>query len=116
ILEAGRRAIADLEPATVRLGRGELRGASVNRARRAFELNPDADKAFFPDGVDPATVLLSVERDGEPVGVVNFFAVHGTSMTNRNRLVSADNKGYAAYHWERLVSGLDYLAESDDPG
>jgi neutral ceramidase len=116
IVEAARRAVADLEPATLRLARGELHDASVNRARRAFERNPEADKVFFPEAVDPATVLLTVERDGDPVGVVNFFAVHGTSMTNRNRLVSSDNKGYAAYHWEREVSGIDYLAESDDPG
>ena len=34
-------------------------------------------------------------------------------MTNRNRLVSADNKGYAAYHWEREVSGVDYLRGGD---
>ena len=33
-------------------------------------------------------------------------------MTNRNRLISADNKGYAAYHWERLVAGVDYLART----
>ena len=35
-------------------------------------------------------------------------------MTNRNRLVSADNKGYAAYHWERDL-GFDYLAEDAEP-
>ena len=116
IVEAARRAIADLQPATLRLNRGELHDASVNRSRRAFDRNPSADKAVFPDAVDPATTLLTVERDGVPVGLVNWFAVHNTSMTNRNRLVSADNKGYAAYHWEREVSGIDYLAEGADPG
>ncbi|NUR61571.1 MAG: alkaline ceramidase [Catenulispora sp.] len=116
ILEAARRAIADLEPATLRLNRGELHDASVNRARRAFDRNPDADKVFFPEAIDPATTLLTIEHNDLPVGVLNFFAVHGTSMTNRNRLVSGDNKGYAAYHWERQVSGIDYIGESDDPG
>jgi neutral ceramidase len=115
IVEAARRAIADLAPATLRLNRGELHDASVNRSRRAFDRNPHADKAVFPDAVDPATTLLTVERDGVPVGLVNWFAVHNTSMTNRNRLVSADNKGYAAYHWEREVSGVDYLAEEVEP-
>ena len=111
IVEASRRAIADLQPATLRLNRGELHGASVNRSRRAFDRNPSSDKAAFPDAVDPATALLTIERDGVPVGLVNWFAVHNTSMTNKNLLVSADNKGYAAYHWEREVSGIDYLAE-----
>ncbi|WP_194926822.1 neutral/alkaline non-lysosomal ceramidase N-terminal domain-containing protein, partial [Catenulispora pinisilvae] len=115
IVEAARRAIADLRPAALRLNRGELHGASVNRARRAFERNPGADKAAFPDAVDPATTLLAIERDGAPVGLISWFAVHNTSMTNRSRLVSADNKGYAAYHWEREVSGIDYLDGDAEP-
>lgn len=113
IVEAACLAVADLKPATLRLNRGELHDASVNRARRAFERNPSTDKAVYPDAIDPAMTLLTVERDGVPVGVVSWFAVHNTSMTNRNRLVSADNKGYAAYHWEREVSGVDYLAEEE---
>ena len=31
-------------------------------------------------------------------------------MTNQNTLISGDNKGYAAFHWERLVESSDYLA------
>jgi hypothetical protein len=36
-------------------------------------------------------------------------------MTNRNRLISSDNKGYAAYFWERQVERLDYLTDLDSP-
>jgi neutral ceramidase len=32
-------------------------------------------------------------------------------MTNKNRLISSDNKGYAAYAWERLEHRVDYLAD-----
>jgi neutral ceramidase len=53
---------------------------------------------------------LTIERDGRLVGAVNWFATHGTSMTNKNRLISSDNKGYAAYAWERLEHGVDYLS------
>jgi len=35
-------------------------------------------------------------------------------MTNRNRLISGDNKGFAAYHWERTVAGADYLDSQPD--
>ncbi|MGH3714031.1 MAG: neutral/alkaline ceramidase [Micromonosporaceae bacterium] len=108
ITEAAVRAHDDLAPATLRLAYGELRDASVNRSRVAFDRNPAADRAAFPDAIDPQTTLLTVERDGRPVGAVNWFATHGTSMTNRNRLISGDNKGYAAYRWERLVAGIDY--------
>ncbi len=53
--------------------------------------------------------MLRIERDGALVGAVNWFATHGTSMTNRNCLISGDNKGYAGYHWERVASGISYL-------
>ncbi|WSG63081.1 neutral/alkaline ceramidase [Nocardia sp. NBC_01730] len=113
IVEAAERAHEDLAPATLRLIHGELREASVNRSRTAFDRNPQEDKEFFPDAIDPQTTLLRIDREGEPVGAINWFASHGTSMTNRNTLISGDNKGYAAYHWERVVEGVDYLADPD---
>ncbi|MFI5717609.1 neutral/alkaline ceramidase [Nocardia sp. NPDC051750] len=113
IVEAVEGAHEDLAPATLRLAHGELRDASVNRSRAAFDRNPQEDKEFFPDAIDPQTTLLRIDREGEPVGAVNWFATHGTSMTNRNTLISGDNKGYAAYHWEHLVEGVNYLADPD---
>lgn len=115
ILDAARKAHADLAPATLALAHGELHDASVNRSRVAFDRNPKRDKEFFPHAVDPQTSVLRIERDGHTVGVINWFATHNTSMTNTNRLISSDNKGYAALHWEREVSGVDYLAEPE-PG
>lgn len=104
------RAHADLAPARLTLAIGELRNASTNRSPTAFARNPAADRAHFPDAIDPQTTLLEIERDGAMVGAVNWFATHGTSMTNRNTLISSDNKGYAAYQLERLDAGVDYLS------
>jgi neutral ceramidase len=112
IVEAVTRAHDDLAPATLTLAHGELRDASVNRSRVSFELNPAAERAFFPDAIDPQTTLLRMARQGETVGAINWFPTHNTSMTNQNRLISADNKGYAGYHWEREVEGVDYLTDA----
>ncbi len=109
IVESVDHAHADCSPARLRLAFGELRDASVNRSRSSFELNPREDRDSFPDAIDPQTTLLTIEREGVLVGAVNWFATHGTSMTNRNRLISSDNKGYAAYAWERLTREVDYL-------
>jgi neutral ceramidase len=95
------------------LSHGELHHASVNRSRIAFERNPEDDRAFFPDGIDPQTTLLRIERRGKVVGAINWFPTHNTSMTNENHLISSDNKGYAGYHWEREVKGVDYLTDAD---
>jgi neutral ceramidase len=109
IVESVELADADLAPAEVALSNDQLRKASTNRSPSAFARNPVSDRSVFPGGIDPQTTLLRIDREGRPVGAVNFFATHGTSMTNRNTLISSDNKGYAAYHWERLVEGSDYL-------
>ncbi|MFT4187136.1 MAG: neutral/alkaline non-lysosomal ceramidase N-terminal domain-containing protein [Aeromicrobium sp.] len=105
VVEAVAAAHDDLAPAEVSMARGELRDASANRARAAFERNPAAEKAMFPDGIDPAARLLRIERDGSLAGAVHWFGVHNTSMTNQNRLISADNKGLAAWTWERELDG-----------
>jgi neutral ceramidase len=113
ITEAVARAHADLAPSRLFLAHGELHDASVNRSRLAFERNPETDRAFFPEAIDPQTTLLRIARRTRTVGAINWFATHNTSMTNRNRLISSDNKGYAAYYWERKVEGVDYRSDVD---
>jgi neutral ceramidase len=110
IVEAVEQADADVSPSDAFLAHGELHDASDNRSPTAFARNPEPDRAAFPNGIDPQTTLLRIERDTKPVGAINFFATHGTSMTNLNTLISGDNKGYAAFHWERHVELADYLA------
>lgn len=109
VVTAIERADADAAPGRLVLARGELHDANVNRSPQSFDRNPAADRQVFPDRVDPRTMVLRLEREGRLVGVVNWFATHGTSLTNRNMLISGDNKGYAAYHWERLVAGSTSL-------
>ena len=40
----------------------------------------------------------------KPMGVINWFAVHPTSMNNTNHLISGDNKGLASQLLERHVN------------
>ncbi|MFH9610572.1 neutral/alkaline ceramidase [Streptomyces sp. NPDC017448] len=114
ITDSVARAHQDLEPGTMRLGTGTLTNASVNRSREAFDRNPAADRAAFPDAIDPAMTVLRFEQGGEDVGAISWFATHNTSITNRNTLISPDNKGYASYAWEHGHEGVRYL--DDAPG
>ncbi|MEE1928950.1 neutral/alkaline ceramidase [Streptomyces sp. TRM 70351] len=115
IVEAVVRAHDDLAASRLTLSHGELHDASVNRSRTAFERNPADITDHFPSAIDPQTTLMRIEREGRLVGAVNWFATHCTSMSGDNRLVSADNKGFAAYHWEREVAGADYLDAAPPP-
>ncbi|WP_236981097.1 MULTISPECIES: neutral ceramidase [Mycobacterium] len=110
IVESIRHAHEDLAPAEVLLSHGELHDASINRSPSSFDRNPASDRDFFPGRIDPLTTLIQIDRGQDTVGAIHFFATHGTSMTNRNLLITGDNKGFAAHHWERTVRGADYLA------
>jgi neutral ceramidase len=48
--------------------------------------------------------LKLVREDGVPLGAINWFAVHPTSMNNTNTLVSSDNVGYAAVLFEKRLN------------
>ncbi|MBE9376104.1 neutral/alkaline ceramidase [Saccharopolyspora sp. HNM0983] len=110
IYEAVLTAHRDLAPGRLDLGIDTLNDASANRSKDAFDLNPAADRAFFPDAIDPQSTTLRLSRNGTAVGAINWFPTHGTSMTREGTHVSGDNKGYAAYHWERDVKKVDYLS------
>lgn len=43
-------------------------------------------------------------EDDKPLGVINWFAIHPTSMNNTNRLVSSDNIGYASILFESIMN------------
>lgn len=113
IVESIINAHNDLAPATIGVSRGILTDAGVQRSGPSFENNPPADKAIFPGGIDPNSVTLQVVRGGRLDGVINWFATHATSMKATNTLISTDNKGVAAYRWERETAGIDYLANDN---
>ncbi len=58
----------------------------------------DVDKEF--------TQLVILAEDGEetPLGVINWFAVHATSMLKDNRLISSDHKGWASVVMEKAMN------------
>jgi neutral ceramidase len=108
ILRAVEAADADLAPGTVKIAEGTLAGANVNRSLPAFHADPAADQAAFPGAVDQRMTVLRFEQAGRPVGLLDFFATHGTSMTPSNHLISADNKGYASHLVEAGRFGVDW--------
>lgn len=91
----------DLHPANVLVSHGEVEEASAQRSQVAYMNNPAEERARYSDNVDREMTLLKfVDADG-PIGALNFFAVHPTTMTFYNRLISGDNKGYAAWGFEK---------------
>lgn len=107
------RADADAAPGTITVNKGDLFGASVNRSLMAFERNPLAERDGFPMAIDPEMTVLKFERNGSPIGVLSWFATHGTSIINTNKLISSDNKGIASYLWEHDWAGRSSLDKAE---
>lgn len=62
-----------------------------------FSFESDTDKTF--------QVLKFTNTKGEPIGMSSWFAVHGVSMNQSNKLISGDNKGYASILFEQDFNG-----------
>ncbi|MDO5617409.1 neutral/alkaline non-lysosomal ceramidase N-terminal domain-containing protein [Kocuria sp.] len=115
MVQAVVNADADRAPGRLRISRSSLTDAGVNRSAEAFRRNPAELQAALPGGIDPASVTLRLEREGRTDAVLNWFATHATSLTNTNRLISGDNKGYAQYALERLDQGVDLMSTARPP-
>lgn len=111
---------------SISYGSQRLEGASFNRSPEAFFSNkelsslrsklrqsPMADKlrSLDKDARTPfdqtnkyMTVLRFEDQTGIPLGLLSFFAVHPTSMSKRNTLISSDNKGIAAFFVEQEMT------------
>lgn len=90
--------------------RGNLLQSNTNRSPSAYLGNPASERAMYEHNTDKEFTTLVVEDASSmktPVGIVGFFAVHGTSMNNTNRYISGDNKGYGSQLLEKKFSQLN---------
>ena len=102
IVESIVRARVNMQPASISIAQGQLTNASVNRSPSAYLLDPASERQRYAHNRDTTMTLIKfVARNGHPLGLINWFPVHGTSLDNTNTLISGDNKGYAAYLFEK---------------
>jgi neutral ceramidase len=84
--------------------------ANINRSLFSYLTNPETERQQYLDTVDKDLTLLRFsDTNNKPFGVLTFFATHGTSMLRNNTLVTGDNKGVAAYLFEKQM-------RSESPG
>lgn len=110
VINAIKNAHLNLKKANLHLSSGDLVGASKNRSRVPYLKNKD--QGDYKTDVDQTMTLLRIsDANQKPTGLINWFAVHATSLSNSNRLVSGDNKGYASWLVERDY-GNDYKGDN----
>ncbi len=96
------RAHNNMLPAEIKLAEGTLQGISFNRSPQAYLLNPQSERDQYRADVDTTMTLVRFDsKNGKPIGMINWFPLHGVSMNNKNHLINGDNKGYAEYLFEK---------------
>lgn len=107
-------ALQSATPGPIRFNQGELLNGTVNRSIEAYEQNPEDERLAFVDtqGREVTTnrmmsLLKLVRDDGTAVGMLNWYAIHGTSIWQNNLQLSGDNKGYAGYRFEQDFADTD---------
>ncbi|KAF2475414.1 Neutral/alkaline nonlysosomal ceramidase [Lindgomyces ingoldianus] len=101
-----KRAHESLALGTISSGSTKVTDASINRSLFAYLANPKEERDRYTDNVDKTMTLLKFTRasDGKDIGILNWFAVHGTSLLGNQTVVAADNKGVAAYLFEQEMA------------
>ena len=109
------RAHSSLEPGHLSFGSVDVPNANINRSPYAYLANPAEERARYNNDVDTTMTMLKFQnaRTGNDIGVLTWFAVHGTSMYGNNTLITGDNKGVAANLMEKLYRS-PYRDEADD--
>ncbi len=77
---------------------------AFNRSIKAYNANKDTSPLPFEKrhlAVNRMMAVLTFKNaTGKPIGSINWFGVHTTSISNDNNKICSDNKGYAAQFLE----------------
>ena len=101
------QAVQAARPGRLQVNTGMVDDCGVQRSMPAFLRNPEANAGVEP--TDREMLLLKFSHDVEgprrslPVGALTWYAIHPTSLGMYNRMVSGDNKGWAAWRLEDLM-------------
>jgi len=88
----------------------QLFESNINRSPTSYLLNPADERSQYPDGdTDKNMLLLKFATPDADIAMLNWYAVHGTSLNNTNKLISGDNKGLASYFFEKEMNGAAAL-------
>ena len=104
----------NLKPGRLSIGTTEIDDANASRSPYAYNQNPSDERARYSSNVDKTMTLLrfthTTDSGDKDIGILNWFAVHGTSMLGNNTIVTGDNKGVAAVMFEKSTEDSSFVA------
>lgn len=104
----------NMVPARLFYSTSTVRNAHMNRSPYSYEYNPTEERERYESDTDDVlTQVRIVKEDGSLHGIMNWFAVHTTSMNMTNLLVSSDNLGYASIKLEAMLNPEKFVGQAD---
>ncbi|XP_021703072.1 neutral ceramidase [Aedes aegypti] len=111
------RAHENMQEGRVYVAETEVADANINRSPSAYENNPKEERMLYKDYTDKKLVQLKLtNNEGKPLGAINWFAVHPTSMNKTNCFLSSDNVGYASILLEQEMNPDSLPGQGDFVG
>lgn len=109
------QAYGNMKPGLVKLKKGKFDenvDIAFNRSIEAYNLNPEVEKPLSKNETNLAvnremTLLEFTDEKGIPIGNINWFGLHCTSISNDNNKICSDNKGYASQYTEDSFSNVN---------
>lgn len=107
------RAHESLTTGYLDVGTVNITDGNLSRSLYAYMNNPEEERALYETSTDQTLTMLRFQRasDGLNMGVLTWFPVHGTSMYGNNTHVAGDNKGVAAYLFEKSMASDNSAAD-----
>jgi len=103
IIDAILQAEKNKQKASIQMGKSAFAAdipVSFNRVIEAYNSNPEVSKQTMENrhlAVDREMTLLHfISETGQPLGSINWFAVHTSNLPNNYYKLCSDNKGFAA--------------------
>ena len=104
----------NLKPGHLSTGTTDIDDANASRSPYAYIQNPADERAKYSSNVDKTMTLLrfthTTDSSDKDIGILSWFAVHGTSMLGNNTIVTGDNKGVAALMFEKSMNDPNFVA------
>eukprot|EP00079_Xenopus_tropicalis_P037334 XP_017951105.1 PREDICTED: putative neutral ceramidase C [Xenopus tropicalis] len=102
IVKSIERAHQNMKRGKIFMNKGTVENSQINRSPSSYLLNPESERIRYSSNTDKDMVILKmVDMNDQDMGMISWFAVHGVSMGNANKLISSDNLGYASYLFEQ---------------
>ena len=113
-----------MKPSILETNSGVCYGVSINRSPSAYDQNPEEEKSLYKENVDVDMFMLKfstiTSSVPSPTGMIRWLPVHPVCLPFENEFISGDNKGLAAYYFERWmtqrISNTTYIPPSSKLG